>query len=71
MLSMRVQELYALFATPGLAENTLKSLQFEYVDADAPLPALVSIPNASEVHPLHPFTLYADEIQPQKEAEEN
>ncbi|EKE39546.1 hypothetical protein ENU1_124310 [Entamoeba nuttalli P19] len=61
MLSMRTAELYALFATPGLAEATFRNLQFDYIDVDAPLPALVSTLEASDAHPLHPFTLFVNE----------
>ena len=61
MLSMRAKELYALFATPGLAESTFRKLQNEYIDVDAPLPALVATLEASDAHPLHPFNLYVEE----------
>ncbi|ELP93486.1 hypothetical protein EIN_059810 [Entamoeba invadens IP1] len=61
MLAMRATELYALFATPGLAEATFRGLQFDYIDVDAPLPALVSSLDACDAHPLHPFTLFVNE----------
>ncbi|KAL7712375.1 AP-5 complex subunit zeta-1 C-terminal TPR domain-containing protein [Entamoeba marina] len=67
LLSMRVKELYALFATPGLAEASFKYLQMEYIDVDAPLPALVSTLDSSDAQPLHPFTLYVDGVNEESE----
>ena len=59
MLSQRATELYAMFATPGMTEMIFKQLMFQYLDEEAPLPALLSTLDVADAQPLHPFSLFS------------